>query len=130
MGAVTLKSFASFCLAFTAGLVVTANAFSSESHNLRFAAVLMVLIFLHTMMHWRLWISRELLLYVAFAAYNGLSLFWTSDVNDGIPNVQLTMNFILVSILFSALVVFHDRRAVLRGILLHAHLWLSLLLPG
>jgi len=114
---VTLKSFASFCLAFTAGLVVTANAYSSESHNLRFAAVLVMLIFLHTMMQWRLWISREILLYVAFAAYNGLSLFWTSDVNDGIPNVQLTMNFMLVLILFSALVVFHDRRAVLRGIL-------------
>jgi hypothetical protein len=114
---VTLRSFASFCLAFAAGLIVTLNAFSEESHNLRFAAVMMLLIFIHTLMRWRLWISRELLLYVAFAAYNGLSLLWTSDVRDGIPNVQLTMNFILVSMLFSALVIFHDRTAVLRGVL-------------
>ena len=114
---VTLRSFASFCIAFAAGLVVTLNAFSEESHNLRFAAVMMLLIFVQTLMRWRLWISRELLLYVAFAAYNGMSLLWTSDSRDGIPNVQLTMNYILVFMLFSALVIFHDRRAVLRGIL-------------
>ena len=113
----TLRSFASFCIAFAAGLVVTLNAFSEESHNLRFAAVMMLLIFVQTLMRWRLWISRELLLYVAFAAYNGMSLLWTSDSRDGIPNVQLTMNYILVFMLFSALVIFHDRRAVLRGIL-------------
>jgi hypothetical protein len=114
---VTLKSFASFCIAFASGYLVTFNAFSGESHNLRDAAVLMLLIFLHTIMQWRLWFSREIMLYGAFAAYNGASLFWTSDVNDGVPNVQLTMNFILVQILFTALVVYHDRRAVLGGIL-------------
>jgi hypothetical protein len=114
---VTLRNFASFCVAFTTGLAVTLNSFSEESHNLRFAALLMLLIFVHTLMRWRLWISRELLLYSAFAAYNGLSLLWTSNVREGTPNVQLTMNYILISILFSALVIFHNRRAVLQGLL-------------
>jgi len=114
---VTLRNFASFCVAFATGLAVTLNSFSEESHNLRFAALLMLLIFVHTLMRWRLWISRELLLYGAFAAYNGLSLLWTSNVREGTPNVQLTMNYILISILFSALVIFHNRRAVLQGLL-------------
>ena len=113
----TLRNFASFCVAFATGLAVTLNSFSEESHNLRFAALLMLLIFVHTLMRWRLWISRELLLYGAFAAYNGLSLLWTSNVREGTPNVQLTMNYILISILFSALVIFHNRRAVLQGLL-------------
>jgi len=114
---VTLRTFGSFCVAFAAGLLVTVNAFSEESHNLRFGAAMVALIFIHTLMRWRLWISRELLFYVAFATYNGLSLLWTNNVRDGIPTVQLTVNFVFISVLFSALIAFHDRRAVLQGVL-------------
>jgi O-antigen ligase len=113
----TLRTFSSFCLAFAAGLLVTVNAFSEESHNLRFGAAMVALIFIHALMKWRLWISRELLFYVAFVIYNGLSLFWTPNVRDGIPTVQLTANCVFVSILFSALIIFHNRRAVIQGIL-------------
>jgi O-antigen ligase len=114
---VTSRSFGSFCVAFAAGLLVTVNAFSEESHNLRFGAAMVGLIFIHTLMRWRLWISRELLFYVAFALYNGLSLLWTPNVRDGIPTVQLTANCVFISILFSALIIFHNRRAVIQGIL-------------
>lgn len=111
------RAAGSFALAFVSSLVLTVNAFSEESHALRLAAVLLVLIFVHALMQARLWVTREFLLYLAFAAYNALSILWTSDNVEAGPNLQLTLNFVLILLLFGGLVAYHDRRAVLTGIL-------------
>ena len=111
------RSTVSFCLALAAGFAVTLNAFLGVSQPFRFGAVLVALIAVHALVKLRLWLPRELGLYVAFAAYNGLSIVWSSDVTDAIPNLQLTLNFCLIFILFGALIVFHNRRASLTGLL-------------
>lgn len=113
----TWRFTASFGLAFVSAGAVTINAFVGASQPFRFGAVLLALIAAQTLMRWRLWLPREFALYAAFAAYNALSFLWTSNTTDAIPNLQLTMNFCLIFILFGALMVFHDRRAVLTGIL-------------
>jgi hypothetical protein len=114
---VKLRSLGSFCLAFAAGLVVTVNAFAGAAQPFRFGLLLAALIMVHALMRGRLWLPREFAMYFAFAAYNALSLLWTSDVPEAIPNLQLTLNFSLTLVLFGALVIFHDRRPVLVGIL-------------
>jgi hypothetical protein len=113
----TWRSTASFCLAFAAGAALTVNAFLGTSQPFRFGAVLAALIAVHALMRVRLWLPREFGLYVAFAAYNGLSITWSSDVTDAIPNLQQTLNFCLIFVVFGALVAFHNRRATLTGAL-------------
>jgi hypothetical protein len=114
---VKLRSLGSFCVAFAAGLVVTVNAFAGAAQPFRVGVLLAALIMVHALMRGRLWLPREFAMYFAFAAYNALSMLWTSDVTDAIPNLQLTLNFSLTLVLFGALVIFHDRRPVLAGIL-------------
>jgi hypothetical protein len=113
-----VRSMGSFCLAFMAGLVVTVNAFAGAAHPFRLGVLLVVLIMVHALMRGRLWLPREFTMYIAFAGFNALSMLWTSNVTDAIGNLQLTLNFSLILVLFGALVIFHDRRSVLTGILL------------
>lgn len=112
-----LVSIASFGLAVASGFAVTVSSFLGASEPFRFGAVLLALVFAQALVRGRLWFPREFALYSAFAAYNALSFLWTSDVADAIPNMQLTLNFSLILLLFGALLAFHDRRVVLTGLL-------------
>jgi hypothetical protein len=112
----TWRSGASFVLALASSLTVTVGAFLGASSPTKFAVVLVALIGFQALIQWRLWASREFGLYAAFAAYNAISILWTSDVHDAVPNLQLTLNFCLIMILFGSLVAFHSRRAVVGGI--------------
>jgi hypothetical protein len=114
---VTLRSLSSFCVAFAAGLALTVNAFAGAAQPFRFGVILVAMIIVQALMRGRMWFPREFALYLAFAAYNALSILWTSDAVDAIPNIQLTLNFLLILVLFGALLAFHDRRPTLTGIL-------------
>ncbi len=105
-----------FFVSFSSGLAVTTNAFLGGSHPLRFSGILIVLILAHLAVRRRIWLSRESILYVIFTFYSVLSLVWAGDVGLGLANMNLTINFVLVFILFSALVNYHSLRAVFTGI--------------
>lgn len=83
----------------------------------RQSALLMLLILLHLLLCRRLLITRELLTYVAFAAYMWLSLIWAPSIADGMNTLLPSNNFILVSILFGSLFTFHNLRAAIMGVL-------------
>ncbi|MEP7242296.1 MAG: hypothetical protein ABI885_01270 [Gammaproteobacteria bacterium] len=112
---VTLGWLGSAVLAALASGVVTFNAFSEESHPVRIGVLLAVLIALHLMRYPRLAIPREIVLYLAFLGYLLLSLLWTENRPLAGDTMILIVNFLLVMILFSALITFHDRRPVLSG---------------
>jgi O-Antigen ligase len=78
---------------------------------------LLALIFLHLLMRPWLLFTRELAIYVIFAAYMWLTLIWTSSVADGMNTLLPSIDFILLSILYGSLVAFHNIRAVLMGLL-------------
>jgi len=100
-----------------ASMAVTANAFADVSHPLRLAFVLLLLIGMHLLVIPKLWLSRELKIYAAFVGYTLLSLFWTRDIPLAMNTLTLIINFALILILFGALGWYHNRRAVITGML-------------
>jgi hypothetical protein len=112
-----LEWFCSFVLAACAGFVLTTNIFVENTHQLRVGAALAVLIFLQFLQYPRFWVFREFSLYLAFVGYMILSLLWTDNVDLALPTLSMTLNFVLVLILFGALVLDGDLRVVLAGIL-------------
>ncbi len=112
----TYRSLTGFCMSMAACLLVTVNAFSDVSHTARFAAGLLGLIALHLVLRARLSVPREALLYLAFACYNALTMLWAPDRALGWANVQMTVNFFLVIVLFSALVAYYPLRGVVTGL--------------
>jgi hypothetical protein len=114
---VFFESMFSTVFAGLASMAVTVNAYAESSHPVLQDLVLSLLIGIHLLVMRRLWISRELKVYLAFLAYMCLSLFWTENVALAIPTLSLAVSFALILMLFSALVMYHKRRAVVNGVL-------------
>jgi hypothetical protein len=114
---VKFRSISAFVLGFAAAFALTMNASAKASHPSILGAVLAVLVLGHLALRGRLWLHREFVLYLGFASYNALTLLWTGDESLGSKIVPLTLNFALVLILFSALIIYYDLRAVLTGML-------------
>jgi hypothetical protein len=106
-----------FVVSIAVGLAITTNVYLGSTHPLRFSGVLIVLVLMHLAACRRVWISRETILYAIFASYSVLSLFWASDTDLGLANMNLTINFLLTFVLFSSLVYYHSIRVVVTGVL-------------
>ncbi|MEO8019655.1 MAG: hypothetical protein ABI769_17740 [Pseudomonadota bacterium] len=83
----------------------------------RLLPVLALLILLHLALYPRLFMVREIWLYGAFVAYMGIALLWTADIQTALNTMFPAVDFLLSQILIAALLRFHDRRAVLRGMI-------------
>jgi O-antigen ligase len=108
---------ASFLLAAAATFAVTANVYWDTNHPGRIVMALLVCILIHGLRYFRLWLSREIFLSLAFLGYSLLSLTWTADMHTATPTLPSLFTFTLVLILFSALVAYHDLKAILAGML-------------
>jgi hypothetical protein len=104
-------------IAGCASLMLSANAYAESTHPLRIALLLLLLISVHLLFIPRLWVSRELKLYGAFVGFMLLSMLWTADLQTALDQISSAINCGLVFILFSALVAYHNRRAVFTGML-------------
>jgi hypothetical protein len=113
----TFRRFISFALAGLAGFALTLNAYTEASHTARLGGALALLIVLHLTRYPRFWVCREFTLYLLLAAYMSLELLWTHNLELGLATLMMSLNFMLISILFAALVFYHDLRAVLAGTL-------------
>ena len=98
-----------------ATIAVTTNSYAEASHPVRLAFILLLLIGSHLIIVPRLWFGRELKIYLAFLGYMCLSLLWTTNIPLAIDALSLAIDFALVLMLFGALVVYHNSRAVFTG---------------
>jgi len=105
----------SFILASVAMFAVTANAYGDTSHPTRIVLVLLIIISVHGLRFFRIWLSREIFLSMGFLAYCFLSLTWTADMNAATATLPALVTFTLVLVLFSALFAYHDIGALLWG---------------
>jgi O-antigen ligase len=106
-----------FVLSALSAIEPMVGANNEDLNPARQSALLLLLILLHLLMDRRLLITRELSLYIAFAAYMWISLIWTPSIADGMNTLLPSNNFILVSILFGSLFTYHNPRAVIMGVL-------------
>ena len=112
--------FGSFALAAIAVFALTLNASAGESFNFnsaRLGVVLGLLVLLHLSRYPRFLFCREFALYFIFVGYMVVELFWTADVTLAMNTLVPALNFVLILVLFGALVTYHDFRAVLSGTL-------------
>jgi len=104
-----------FVLAGVATLVVTVTEYGDMSHPTLLTAELLFLLLLHMVRYLRVWLSREMLLYLGFFAYSLLSINWTEDMHVAVTTVPSMTNCLLVLILFSSLAAYHEIGALLAG---------------
>jgi hypothetical protein len=114
---VGLRGLASFVLAVVFALGLMANAVFDRFDVVRFAPMVLVLLALQSLISPRLVLLREHLLYLAFAAYMTLSLLWAPDRFLGMNSLLPTLNFVLIMVLYSSMLLYGERRAVIAGTL-------------
>lgn len=111
-----LGLISTFVLAATAVFALMMNVVFFESfHSARLAPVLVTLILFHLMRYQKIHFGREFVLYILFFCYMLVELLWTADVRLAMNTLVPALNFIVILILFGALVKYHDIRAVLAG---------------
>jgi hypothetical protein len=107
----------SFLMSAIAAIALLASNFIESFNPARLGAVLIVLLALHLLRSPRLFFSRELYIYGAFAGYMLVSLLWTNDVVLATNSLLPTLDCVLILLLIGALVTYHSLRAVLAGLL-------------
>ncbi len=112
-----LGRLGSFGLAAAGAFALTASAFVVSFHAARLGVVLSTLLVLHLARFTRVAFPREALIYSVFLAYMLLELLWTDDRQLALNTIVPAADFVIVLILFSSLVVFHDLEAILAGTL-------------
>jgi hypothetical protein len=112
-----IEGSVSFALAAGASFVLTVNVVANAVHDARTAAFLLVLLALTLARCPWLWVSREAYLYLAFTVYMLLSFLWTSDVRLAVDILISMLNFLLILVLFTHIVLNYDLRCVLWGLL-------------
>src|SRR6185437_14970017 len=89
-----------------------------ESFNpARIATVLIFLLLLHALRYRRILLGREVAVYSCLLGYMTLSALWTSGIKIANNTLLPGANFLLILILYGSLVMFHNLRAALAGIL-------------
>jgi hypothetical protein len=111
----SLGTSSTFILAGVATFLVTSSVYGDRSHPGVVTIELLVLLAAHALGYLRLWLSRELLLNLAFGGYMVLTLAWTDNIKLALNILPAIVNAIMVLIFFSALVAYHDVRALLTG---------------
>jgi hypothetical protein len=86
-----------------------------EINPVRQCAMLVLLIFMTLIGYPRLLLTRETALYMFFTAYMFITLIWAPSVDAGMNTLLPALCFILLSILFGALVAFYDLGGVFAG---------------
>jgi hypothetical protein len=84
-------------------------------HSARLGVFLVVSLFLHMLRYSRFVVYREGIIYITFVGYMFVSILWTENVELATNTLDPALNCILIYILFSAFVAFHDLNAVLLG---------------
>jgi O-antigen ligase/polysaccharide polymerase Wzy-like membrane protein len=114
----TLRLFGSFALPAIASFALTLNASAETLGHTRLGPVLVILVLLHLLRNPRILFCREFALYFILVGYMIVALLWTADIRLAIYTTLLSaIDFLLILILFGALVTYHDFRAVLAGTL-------------
>lgn len=98
--------------------LITISEYGDLSHPTLVTAQLLALLLLHTVRYLRFWVSREVLLYVGLFVYSLLSIFWTQDMHVAVTTLPSLTNFLLVLVLMSSLVAYHELGALLLGMAL------------
>jgi hypothetical protein len=104
-----------FAIASLATLAIIMAQTGDLSHPTALSAELLALLLLHTVRYLRIWISREMLLYVGLFAYSLLSIFWTEDMHVALSLLPAMTNCFLVLVLFSSLAACHELGVLLAG---------------
>jgi hypothetical protein len=104
-----------FAVAGIATFAAIANETGDLSHPTILTAELLFLLLLHTVRYLRIWISREMLLYIGLFAYSLLSISWTEDMHVAVGTLPAMTNCFLVLVLFSSLAAYHELGALLAG---------------
>jgi hypothetical protein len=107
-----------FALAAGATIAPMLNACYDDSFNpARLAVVLAFLLTLHALRYRKILFGREVMVYTCLLAYMTLSTLWTPDPKIAINTLLPGLNFLLLLMLFGSLVMFHNLRAALTGML-------------
>lgn len=112
-----LGRLCSFVLAALASLALTVTHYVESFHSARVALVIAVLIMFHLMRFQRVFVSREVLLYLLFCFYMLIQLLWTPDLRLAMNTLVPAASCLMAMVLFGSLVIYHDVRVVLGGIL-------------
>jgi hypothetical protein len=107
----------SFALAAAATFVLALSAYTELLSFARVTVMLLWCILLHGLRFPRLKGTRELAIYACFVAYMLLELLWTDDIALAVNTLGPAFNCILILILFSSLMAYHNLHAVLSGTL-------------
>jgi hypothetical protein len=112
-----LNGVFSFVLSAAAALAPMLVTIFESFSWVRLGAILALLIAVHLMTCPRLVLMRELVLYAIFFVYMSISSLWTPDVVVGVNTLFPAADFVLLMILYAALVAYHNVRSVLLGTL-------------
>ena len=107
----------SFTLGAAAVLALVLDNTSGLSHPPRLGAALLLLFTFHLARYPRFWICREFTLYAGLSAYMSIELLWSEDASLALGIIMMSLNFLLIAVLFAALVIYHDLAATLGGML-------------
>jgi O-antigen ligase len=113
-----VELFGSFVLAAGGSFALSINVTFTEvfpfSH---LAVVLVLLVLVHLLRHPRFVFNREYIAYALFVAYMFVQLSWTRDIQLAMNTLTPAVTFIVILVLFGSLVRYHNRCAVLSGML-------------
>jgi len=111
-------TLATFGLASAAALGPTLNAgFVEAFSSARVAALAGGLLLLHLLRFPSFVVTREAWLYAAYVGYMLIQLLWTRDVQLAFNTIVPATAFLLVLVLYSTLLAFHEEQPVLLGTL-------------
>jgi O-antigen ligase len=104
-------------MAAGATLAPILNACYESFNPARVGVVLAFFLILHTLRCQKILLGREVVVYACFLGYMTLSVLWTPGPKLAINTLLPGLNFLLILMLFGSLVMFHNLRAVLTGML-------------
>ena len=114
----SLANAASFCLSAAAAFAIAISAsFYSTLSSIHLAAILVALLFVQVQLQPRIFFCREFSFYTLFIAYMFIQLTWTENAFLALNTLVPAVNFVVILVLFSSLIAFHNLRSVLVGFL-------------
>ncbi len=111
----TLGLAGSFAIGAAAGAALTVNGYSEVFHSAKLGIWLVVLVAIHLLRFPRLVITREAIVYACFITYMLIQLTWTINWTLARNTLVPAIDFLLIVVLYSSLLAYHDMRAVLSG---------------
>jgi hypothetical protein len=106
-----------FGFSAVATFLIALNTYSEKLQLAPLAACLFGLLLIQALAFRRIALTRELGLYTCFFLYMLLELAWTKDVGLAVNTLAPAFNFVLIVIIFSTLVTYHNIKPILIGAL-------------